>query len=111
MPQREGETDYKYEDYAADMAYHRLPATTDLVNRKMKITLDSGAIFALEFNKPDEVKWESGTKSGADWYEAIEVAPHTYYIDMTFARQPRQSHTFFVNTRFTSGTLCQYQHA
>jgi len=98
MPQREGETDYKYEDYAADMAYHRLPATMDLVNRKMKITLDSGAVFDLEFNKPDEVNWRSGFENGTDWYEAIEVAPRTYYIDMTFAHKPRQSLTFFVNT-------------
>ena len=98
MPQKEGETDYKYEDYAADMAYHRLPTTTDLVNQKMKLTLDSGAVFDLEFTKPNEVNWQSGSESGTDWYEAIEVAPNTYYIDMTFADTPRECRTFFVNT-------------
>ncbi len=98
MPQKEGETNYKYEDYAADMAYHRIPATSDLVNQKMTITLDSGTIFHLEFIEPNSVRWRSGSKSGTDWYEAIELAPHTYYIDMTFASQPRESRTFFVNT-------------
>ena len=98
MPQKEGETDYKYEDYAADMAYHRIPATSDLVNRKLKITLDSGAVFDLEFSKANEVKWQSGSESGTDWCEVIEVAPKTYYIDMTFTQKPRESSTFFVNT-------------
>jgi len=98
MPQKEGETNYKYEDYAADMAYHRIAATSDLVNQKMLITLDSGTTFTLEFIKQNQVTWQSGSKKGTDWYEAIEVAPHTYFIDMTFANEPRQSHTFIVNT-------------
>ncbi len=97
MPQKEGETDYKYEDYAADMAYHRLPATTDLVGRSMKITLDSGAVFDLEFKGPNEVHRQSGSESGTDWYEAIEVAPRTYFIDMTFVHAPRECRTFIVN--------------
>ena len=49
MSQREGETDYKYEDYAADMAYHRIPTTSNLVGQKMKVTLDDGKAFDLEF--------------------------------------------------------------
>ncbi|MCF8120753.1 MAG: molybdenum cofactor biosynthesis F family protein [Deltaproteobacteria bacterium] len=98
MPQKEGETDYKYEDYAADMAYHRIPVTADLVNQKMKLTLDSGTVFDLEFTKPNEVNWQSGAESGTDWYEAIEVAPSTYYIDMMFTHAPRECRTFFVNT-------------
>ncbi|MFZ7110615.1 MAG: MoaF C-terminal domain-containing protein [Desulfatiglandales bacterium] len=98
MPQKEGETNYKYEDYAADMAYHRLPTTDALVKRKMKLTLDTGEAFHLEFTKPDEVNWQSGSESGTDWYEAIEVAPNTYFIDMTFAQAPRECRTFFINT-------------
>jgi hypothetical protein len=98
MPQKEGETDYKYEDYAADMAYHRLPTTADLVNQKMKLTLDSGTVFTLEFKGANQVAWQSGSASGTDWCEVIEVAPHTYYIDMTFADEPRQCYTFFVST-------------
>lgn len=98
MSQREGETNYKYEDYASDMAYHRLKATSDLANQEMKITLDSGTVFDLAFIKPNQVTWRSGSKSGTDWYEAIEVAPHTYYIDMLFVDEPRQSRTFIVNT-------------
>ncbi len=52
----------------------------------------------LNSHKPNEVNWQSGSQSGTDWYEAIEVAPNTYYIDMTFADTPRECRTFFVNT-------------
>lgn len=98
MPQREGETNYTYEDYASEMAYHRLQATTALVNQKMKITLDSGTAFDLEFTHPNEVNWQSGAERGTDWCEVVEVAPRTYYIDMTFTHDPRRSRTFIVNT-------------
>ena len=98
MPQKEGETDYKYEDYAADMAFHRLPTTDELVGQKMKLTLDTGPVFDLEFKGPNQVSWQCGSESGAEWCEIIEVAPKTFYIDMTYKAKPRECQTFFVNT-------------
>ncbi len=98
MPQKEGETDYKYEDYAADMAFHRIPATSDLVGRQMKITLDNGVAFDLDFKGPNQVAWQSGQESGTDWCEVIEVGTKVYYIDMTFASNVRKCVTFVVNT-------------
>ena len=97
MPQQEGETNYKYEDYASEMATHRLPQTTALVKQTMRITLDSGTAFDLEFVDSSKVTWQSDNESGTDWYDVVEVAPQTYYIDMTFAHEPRQSQTFVVN--------------
>ena len=44
MSQREGETDYKYEDYASEMATYRNPQTDALVDKRVKITLDSFAL-------------------------------------------------------------------
>jgi hypothetical protein len=105
MPQKEGETDYKYEDYAADMAYHRIPATNELAGQEMKITLDNGKVFDLKFNSAKEVAWQSEGESGSDWYEAIEVADKVSYIDMTFAKNERRCVTFFVNTE-TRQALC-----
>jgi hypothetical protein len=98
MSQREGETNYKYEDYASEMAFHRLPQSAALLKQKMKIKLDSGASFDLEFTDLNKVVWKSGKESGTDWCEVVEVAPQTYFIDMTFNHQPRQSQTFIVNT-------------
>jgi hypothetical protein len=98
MPQREGETDYRYEDYASEMATHRLPQSSALVESQLKITLDSGASFDLDFVQRNLVIWRSGDLSGTDWCEAVEVAPNTYFIDMTFNYAPRQSQTFVVST-------------
>ena len=97
MPQAEGTTDYTYEDYASKLAVNRLPQTDALVNQGMKITLDSGASFELQFAERNKVTWQSGDESGSDWCEVVDVAPQTYFIDMTFTHQPRQSQTFIVN--------------
>jgi MoaF C-terminal domain/MoaF N-terminal domain len=98
VPQQEGETNYKYEDYASEVAVNRLAPTAALAKQTMKITLDSGASFDIEFVDPHQCTWKSGKDSGTDWCEAIEVAPQTYFIDMTFADQARQTQTFIVNT-------------
>jgi len=98
MPQREGAANYKYEDYASEMATHRLPQTAALVNQTMKITLDSGTSLDLKFSDRNKVIWQSGNERGTDWCEVVEVAPQTYFIDMTFTHQPRQSQTLIVNT-------------
>lgn len=98
MPQREGETNYKYEDYASEMAANRLPQTTALVNQKLKIMLDSDASFSLEFAELHQCIWQSGNEGGRDWCEVVEVGSQTYFIDLTFSQQPRHSQTFIVNT-------------
>ena len=97
MPQREGETEYKYEDYSSRVAANRLPQTEALVNQSLEITLDSGASFGLAFADRNEVVWQSGSERGTDWCEVVEVAPQTYFIDLTFADRPRESQTFVVN--------------
>jgi hypothetical protein len=99
MPQREGETEYKYEDYSTEVAANRLPPTDALVKQKVKITLESGTGFDLDFAGRSQVKWRSGDDGGTDWCEVVEVAPQTYFVDMTFAGQPRQSQTFILNTQ------------
>ena len=67
MPQQEGETNYKYEDYASEVAVNRLPPTTALVNQTLNITLDSGAAFTIEFADLNKCIWQSGKDSGKDW--------------------------------------------
>jgi hypothetical protein len=103
MPQTEGTTDYTYEDYASKLAANRLPQTDALVNQKMTITLDSGISFALEFSERNKLIWQSDDDGGNDWCEVVEVAPQTYFIDLTFAHNPRESQTFIVNTQTRRG--------
>jgi hypothetical protein len=97
VPQQEGSTDYKYEDYSSKMAVNRLHPTAALVNQTFKITLDSGTFFELKFVDRNKVAWQGDDARGADWCEVVEVAPQTYFVDMTFTHQPRQSQTFIVN--------------
>lgn len=99
MPQQEGETDYQYEDYASELAFNRLPPTAALVNQTIKITLDSRTAFELEFVDRNKVTWQSDNVRATDWCEVVEVAPKTYFVDMTFAHQPRQSQTFVANVQ------------
>jgi hypothetical protein len=99
MPQAEGTTNYTYEDYASKLAVNRLRQTDGLVRQMVRITLPSGICFELEFVDRNKVIWQSGTESGTDWCEVVEVALQTYYIDMTFTHQPRQSLTFIVNVQ------------
>ncbi len=99
MPQKEGTTEYKFEDYASDQAANRLPQTAALVDQKLKITLESGQCFDLEFVEKNLVRWECNGQHGTDWCEVLEVAPHTYFVDVTFADRPRESQTFIANTQ------------
>jgi hypothetical protein len=97
MPQREGSTDYKYEDYSSKVAVNRLPQTAALVGQEMKITLESGRTFELTFVERNRIVWQSDGARGSDWCEVVEVASSTYFIDMTFAYQVRESQTFIAN--------------
>jgi hypothetical protein len=98
MPQQEGKTNYKYEDYASELAANRLPQTPALANQTMKITLELGTSFDLEFADINKVIWESGKVRGTDWCEVVEVASNTYFIDITFTNKPHESQTFIANT-------------
>jgi len=99
MPQAEGTTEYTYEDYASKLAVNRLPQTDALVNQNLRITLDSGKSFGLEFTSRNEVVWQCDNEPGTDWCEVVEVAPQTYFIDITFSHQPHQSQTFVTNVQ------------
>ncbi len=99
MPQREGSPDYKYEDYSSKMAVNRLPPTDALVGQTLRIALESGTVFELDFVGPNRVVWRCGEARGEDWCEVVEVADHTYFVDMTFTDLPRQSQTFILNTQ------------
>ena len=98
MSQQEGETNYKYEDYASEMAFHRIAQTDALTGHTFRITLESKVNYVLEFVEHNKVIWKSGNEGGTDWCEVVEVAPVTYFIDMTFASEPHQCQTFIINT-------------
>jgi len=86
-----------YEDFAAGIDTNRLPTTDALAGSTFGLTLGTERL-SLEFLRGDLLRWSSSTGQGEDWYEAILVAPATYFIDITFQARPREALTAFVNT-------------
>ncbi|MBK6864421.1 MAG: MoaF N-terminal domain-containing protein [Ideonella sp.] len=90
-----------YDDFAAGIATNRLPASNALVGQTLVLQLE-GFSLTLSFKDAHEVVWaETGARagSGSDWCEAIEVAPDTFFIDLTYANRPQHAMTLIVNTR------------
>lgn len=90
-----------YDEFAHGIATNRLPASADLQGQTLQLNLGDHAL-SLTFVGPNEVLWnEVGTAdgSGRDWCEVLKVAPHTFFIDMTFADRPLQALTAIVNTQ------------
>ncbi|OMW48250.1 molybdenum cofactor biosynthesis protein F [Burkholderia pseudomallei] len=86
-----------YEDFAAGIDTNRLPATDALVGRALTFELPGGA-FAANFVDGQTLSWRRGETGGTDWYEAIEVAPDTFFVDVTFKSRPAEALTLVFNT-------------
>jgi molybdenum cofactor biosynthesis protein MoaF len=92
-------TDWKYcEDSAAGIDTNRLPPTDVIVGQVFELTFPRAPQLTLDFITRDVVRWHAGKQAGTDWYEAVLVAPTTYFLDMTFKSSPRESLTLIVNT-------------
>lgn len=90
-----------YDDFAAGIATNRLPASPALIGQTLALQFD-GFGLTLAFKAAHEVSWaETGALagSGTDWCEAIEVAPDTFFIDLTYTSRPQHAMTLIVNTR------------
>lgn len=96
-------SDWKnYEDFAAGIATNRLKTTDALVGKSIQCHWPRGTM-TLNLIDKHRVSWrdangKSHSKS-QDWCEVIEVAPHTYFYDMTFASRPREALTLVFNTK------------
>lgn len=86
-----------YEDFAAGIDTNRLPPSRALVGRRFSIAFGNDAL-QLHFKAQDSVEWTRGSGQGTDWCEVIEVAPSTFFVDMTFASRPREALTLVMNT-------------
>ncbi|WP_323119248.1 MoaF C-terminal domain-containing protein [Burkholderia alba] len=95
-----------YEDFAAGIDTNRLPATQALAGRTLVFELPDGALHAT-FDDGHTLTWRRGDAGDADWYEAIEVAESTYFVDVTFRSRPLEALTLVFNlaTRRVLGIL------
>lgn len=88
-----------FDDFAAGIATNRIATTDALAGKTFRITLNNGRKVDLAFTAADTVAWSEGKAAGADWYEALEVAPDVFLINMTFAASPVEDELFIVNTK------------
>ncbi|WDD95789.1 molybdenum cofactor biosynthesis F family protein [Burkholderia sp. FERM BP-3421] len=86
-----------YEDFAAGIDANRLPPTQALVGRAFTFALPDGD-FHARFIDGHALAWRRGDASDTDWYEAIEVAASTYFVDITFRGRPHDALTLVFST-------------
>jgi MoaF C-terminal domain/MoaF N-terminal domain len=100
MTEEKKPADWKtYDEFAAGIATNRLPASGNLVGTTHTVQL-AGRSLTLAFEEMHRVQVTDSTHgSRSEWYEAIEVASSTYFVDITFAHRPLHSTTVVVNTR------------
>jgi molybdenum cofactor biosynthesis protein MoaF len=86
-----------YEDFAAGIDTNRLPATAALVGQTFNLSLGA-ARPKVSFLRADLLSWEESAAPEEGTYESILVAPHTYFVDVTFTSRPREALTLIMNT-------------
>lgn len=86
-----------YDDLAHGAASDRLPPSDEFVGLTLMIASPGAPRLQLSFIAPDQVCWKCGGASGAEWCEAIEVAPDVFFIDLTFMELPRETVTVIVD--------------
>lgn len=88
-----------YEDFAAGIATNRLPSSDALAGRTLRIAFP-GSALELECTAAHEMRWNAGGKGlEKGWYEAIRVAPDTWFIDTKRGAAPKEAFTLLVNER------------
>lgn len=97
-PQRTPTGWKNYEDFAAGIDTNRLPRTEALVGQELVLHLANGEELLLAFGTGQRASWSwRGGEGQGEWYEAIEVAPHIFFVDLTFAARPLEALTVVFN--------------
>ncbi len=88
-----------FDDFAAGIATNRLPVTNALAKSTLKINLEGKRVLSLAFAGANSLRWADGSAEGEGKCEVILVAPDTYFIDITFAQQPKEAETLIINVK------------
>ena len=99
-PEANRPADWKhFDDFADGIATNRIPVSDALSGQSIKIALKNKRKISLRFTSSDRVEWSEGQDAGADWCEALQVAPDVFFINMTFSSRPKEDEAFVVNFR------------
>ena len=85
-----------YDDFAQGIATNRLPASDALVGLTLDVQLPDLSL-TLRPQSRHELRWEGEGRSGVDWYEAVEVAADTFFVDLTLRDRLAEALTFVIN--------------
>lgn len=88
-----------YDQFAAGIATNRLPGSSALVGASVRIQVP-GLGMTLTPRTRNALEWTAdgeGAGQGTDWYEAIEVAPEIFFLDMTFRSRPEEALTLILD--------------
>ena len=85
-----------YEDFAAGIDTNRLPQSHALVGKRLQVSFPEEKL-TLEPLANGQVRWQWRQEEGCDALDVVEVAPHTYFLDMSFATRPLESLTLVLN--------------
>ena len=91
-----------YDEFAAGIATNRLPASDALAGRTLTLALPDFRL-TLAPRSQHAIDWSEqggrGAQGRGDWYEAVEVAPDTFFIDITQASRPTEALSVVLNIR------------
>lgn len=85
-----------YDEFAFGIDTNRLPTSEALVGTSLAILHTAGRL-ALDFLDKGAVRWTDDSSSGVGVADVVEVAPSTYFIDLTFAERPLEAITVVVD--------------
>lgn len=87
-----------YEDFAAGIDTNRLPPSDALSGRQFALVFP-GHRLQLRFTAADRVHWQQDGQGGEEACEVVQVAPATYFVDITFQSRPRDALTLIIGTQ------------
>ena len=83
-----------------NLAQFRLPSTAALTGLRFKLPLTAGGTVNLEFSANGKAGWHASgvpwTDSGSDTYDAVEVGPGIFFIDIHFEARPLEALTLLL---------------
>lgn len=105
-----------YEEFSAGIDTYRIPQSEALVGQTIDFELKTGEKFTLTATEKNKMKWKGWQGEGEDWYEALEIDPGVFFVDMTFKNIKRYALTFLFNINTKWGisiltTVCEEKDA
>lgn len=83
-----------------NLAQFRLPSTAALGGLRFRLSLREGGAVSLELAAGGKIDWHASgvpwADSGSDAYDAVEVAPEIFFIDIDFEARPLEALTLLL---------------